>query len=61
MCIWDGWPSQPEGEREDAWVDPLDGRLPGETEADQEERADGWKYPGWPEDDAGPEYWLNKR
>ena len=57
-CWEGGWGSQSEDEREQSWVDPLDGRLPGETEADQEDRADSWKEPDWHD---GPEYRLYRR
>ena len=53
MCI-DPYPGRPEDEREEeAWADPLNGECPGAGEAWQPEDT-------WPEELAGPEYWLYK-
>lgn len=52
MTIWDGgWADQSEPERESEWHD-------------SEVAADSWRGGAqpeeWPEELAGPEYWLNK-
>ena len=47
MTTWDGWPDQPEDEVEQAWVDPLEGELPGRPKRKAED-PDEWKPMDWP-------------
>ncbi len=60
MCFQNGYPDQPEDEVEQRWVDPsdvTDGDMP--WAPNPVEKPQPWE--DWPEEMAGPEYWLYKR
>lgn len=62
MSIYEaGFNPRPEDEREqEAWNDPPDEAADEWRGGEPVNQGDDWKDAGWPEDDAGPEYWLYK-